>query len=161
MSDQQHQASRIVNGVKVNAAIVYHSFSGNTEEVAELIERKLLDIDWIVSIYKIGSGFIPDLSNYDICFFGTFTWEKGRLPDETEDFLEFNNLPSNTALFGTGDTQFGGDRLFCKALDVIASTYRTPYIPLKIEQSPRGAQESKVFKWVGTIIEKNKGDNLN
>lgn len=140
-----------------NAIIIYCSYSGNTEEVADLIGQTLMNVGVEVEMYRIGSGFIPELSTYDICFVGTFTWEEGGVPEEIDDWLEYSNLPKNTAMFGTGDTQFGGDTLFCKAVDTIATRYRTRYIPLKVEQSPRGSQEEKVYRWTNQIIELNQG----
>ncbi|MGG0667891.1 flavodoxin [Lederbergia citrisecunda] len=141
-----------------NALIIYHSFTGNTEEVAELIAKTLEDSNVNVELYRLGSGTVPEPSTFDICFLGTFTWEEGLLPEEMEDFLEFANLPENKAVFGTGDTQFGGDSMFCKAVNTIVSKYGAKYIPLKIEQSPRGTQEKKVTKWTEQIIRINKGD---
>jgi predicted ribonucleotide reductase-associated flavodoxin len=141
-----------------NAIIIYHSYTGNTEEVAEIIQKQLLSNGIQVDIHRVGSGAIPDPANYDICFVGTFTWEEGSLPKEIEDYLDYSVLPSNTAIFGTGDTQFGKDSTFCRAVNIIANKYGYKYIPLKIEQSPRGAQEKKVVSWTQQIININKGD---
>ncbi len=79
---------------------------------------------------------------YDYIFFGTFTWDKGSTPDEVKDFvLEIGYKPNNVAVFGSGDTQFGGDDLFCNAVDKLAKFYNSKWAGLKIEQSPRGSQE--------------------
>lgn len=138
------------------AIIVYHTFSGNTEEVAEIIEETLKESKYEVDLYRVGSGFIPELVSYNLCLLGTYTWDEGTLPEEMEEFIEFNNVPENTAVFGTGDTQFGGDALFCKAVDILAIKCKAKYIPLKIEQSPRGVQENKVRKWSRQIIARNE-----
>lgn len=144
-------------GVKVKAIVIYHTFSGNTKEVADLISKELESSGFEVESYEVGSGYIPEPTLYDICFLGTFTWEKGNIPEEMEDYLDFTDLPRNKAIFGTGDTQFGGDALFCHAVNKIVNKHGTKYIPLKIEQSPRGSQEQKVCKWAQSIISLNRG----
>ena len=140
-------------------AVVYHSFSGNTEEVAELIERALVKQGFSPVLHRIGVDDVRDYTDYDLLFLGTFTWEKGAVPEEMQDFLFDTDLPKNIAVFGTGDTQFGGDDLFCVATQKVAINTKSTYIPLKIEQSPRGSQEGKVSTWTNQIIEacKKKG----
>lgn len=46
----------------VRILICYASYSGNTKEVAELIEKRLLEEAYSVNVYRIGSGTIPDPS---------------------------------------------------------------------------------------------------
>lgn len=140
-------------------AIVYHSFSGNTEEVAELIESALVNQGISPVFHRIGIDDVRDYTDCDLLFLGTFTWEKGAVPEEIEDFLYDTDLPENIAIFGTGDTQFGGDELFCMATQKVAIYTKSTYIPLKIEQSPRGSQEDRVLSWVNQIISscKKKG----
>lgn len=54
-----------------------------------------------------------------------------------KDFIwEIGYKPENVAVFGTGDTQFGGDELFCKAVDKLVQFYNSKWPGLKIEQSP-------------------------
>jgi flavodoxin I len=55
-------------------------------------------------------------------------------------------------IFGTGDTQFGGDTLFCKAANKLAKFYASPFPLLKIEQSPRGPQEKIVMRWTEGVV---------
>lgn len=84
---------------------------------------------------------------------GTFTWGKGATPDDVKDFVyEIGYKPPNVFIFGTGDTQFGGDTLFCHATDKLAKFYQSSYEPLKIEQSPRGSQETKVMEWTEGVL---------
>ena len=79
---------------------------------------------------------------------GSFTWEQGATPDEVKDFVaDVGYKPENVYVFGTGDTQFGGDALFCNAAVKLARFYASAYEPLKIEQSPRGVQQEKVIEW--------------
>lgn len=137
------------------AIICYLSYSGNTEEVAQLIKKTLIEVGYEVDMYMIGDGLVPDLSPYNLKFFGTFTWDKGSTPDDMKDFVwEIGYKPDNVAIFGTGDTQFGGDALFCTANDRLAKFYHSEYETLKIEQSPRGYQEKIVKKWTMEVIKK-------
>lgn len=135
------------------AIICYLSYSGNTEEIAEIIEEKLL-LDRIdVDMYEIGIDPPVDLAKYDFIFVGTFTWDHGSTPDEIKDFvLEVGYKPKNIAVFGSGDTQFGGDELFCRATDRLAKFYESVMPPLKIEQSPRGSQEALVKSWLEGVL---------
>ncbi|CAM3984187.1 flavodoxin [Lederbergia lenta] len=134
--------------------ICYASYSGNTKEVAELIEQRLLEeVNHSVFVYRIGTGIIPDPSLFDLIMIGTFTWGKGATPDDVKDFVyEIGYKPPNVFIFGTGDTQFGGDTLFCHAAEKLAKFYQSTYKPLKIEQSPRGSQENTVIEWTEGVL---------
>lgn len=145
----------------MKAIICYLSYSGNTEEVAELLKRQLEENDYQVDMYTIGFGTIPDLSIYDKLFFGTFTWDRGSTPDEMKDFVrEIGYKPNNVYVFGSGDTQFGGDELFCGAVDRLVKFYSCSYKGLKVEQSPRGSQEKIVTKWLKGVIENGESKNI-
>ena len=132
----------------VSFLIAYATWSGNTQEVAELIKKTLNRHEVEVVLHRIGSGPIPEPSDFDSLIVGSFTWEKGATPDEVKDFvLDVGYKPENVYVFGTGDTQFGGDALFCLAAVKLAKFYHSKYPPLKIEQSPRGTQEQDVTEW--------------
>ncbi len=133
--------------------IAYLSYSGNTEEIAQYIEARLHYDGAEVDTYEIGYGMIPDVSQYDKIFLGTFTWEYGYTPDEIKDFVsEVGYKPKNIAVFGSGDTQFGGDDLFCRAVDRLVTFYQSPWDGLKIEQSPRGYQERLIDQWLEGVL---------
>ena len=136
------------------ALIAYASLSGNTEEVAHLIGDTLDKYGIDVDYYRIwDGGNTPDPSDYDAMVIGSYTWDMGATPDEVKDFAaDIGYKPERVYVFGTGDTQFGGDVLFCKAAVKLAKFYETPVEPLKIEQSPRGAQETKVREWAMSIL---------
>ena len=134
--------------------IAYLSYSGNTEEVAELIEARLRESGVSVDMYEIGFGVVPNVREYDFLCLGSFTWDYGGTPDEVKDFiLEVGYKPENVAVFGTGDTQFGGDELYCLAVDKLVRFYQSKWSGLKIEQSPRGHQEAYVNEWVEGVLE--------
>ncbi|MGM8211526.1 flavodoxin [Virgibacillus sp. W0430] len=138
----------------MNILIAYLSYSGNTEEVATFIHNRLIDDGLHVDMHEIGIDPFVDVSRYDYLFLGTFTWEEGATPDEVKDFVrEVGYKPENVAVFGTGDTQFGGDALFCKAAEKLAIFYNSKWEPLKIEQSPRGYQEQRIDYWLEGVLQ--------
>lgn len=135
--------------------ICYISYSGNTQEVATMLQEVLSE-NHEVTLHKVGvSKGIPTLQDYDFVIYGSFTWGKGELPVKFKNFIADTNYkpdPSKVAVFGTGDTQFGGDKIFCNAVNRLSKFYGTN-TTLKIEQSPRGSQEVKVIEW-GREIER-------
>lgn len=138
---------------KLNAVIPYLSYSGNTEEVAELIAETLTESNVSPTLHRIGIDLPIDPEANDFIFLGTFTWETGSTPDEVKDFIiEVGYKPENLAVFGTGDTQFGGDTFFCRAVDRLCKFYQSPWDGLKIEQSPRGSQEQLVKEWTEGVL---------
>jgi len=138
--------------------IAYVSYSGNTEEVAQFIQKQLEEQQWAVDMHEIGYDFpIPPMEDYDYIFIGTFTWEMGSTPDEVKDFiLDVGYKPNNIAVFGSGDTQFGGDALFCRAVDKLVTFFESDWEGLKVEQSPRGQQEKIVENWLERVLKNAK-----
>ena len=49
----------------VSFLIVYASWSGNTQEVAEMIEETLVAENIAVTTYRIGGGVIPNPRDFD------------------------------------------------------------------------------------------------
>lgn len=142
-----------------NALIAYASLSGNTQEVAELIRQELEKHNIAVTLYDVENfnQTFPNVREYDAFFIGTYTWAHGSTPDELKDFIaDVGFKPEPTYVFGTGDTQFGGDDLFCISAVRLAKFYHSPCEVLKIEQSPRGSQEPVVINWVQQVLEEHK-----
>jgi len=138
----------------LKALIVYFSYSGNTEEVAEHIASRLKQDGWVVHLHHIGYGLSIDPSGYHLTFIGTFTWDYGEVPDEVEAFIaETGTQLENVAVFGTGDTQFGPEMQYCKAVDELVSVYQSKWPGLKIEQSPRGMQEKLIDEWLEGVLD--------
>ncbi|WP_038111197.1 flavodoxin [Tuberibacillus calidus] len=140
----------------VRVLICYASYSGNTEEVAEGIQKRLLEMGMDGDLYRIRPRLtdLPNPSEYDAFVIGSFTWVKGSTPKLVKDFVaKLGIKPHPVFVFGTGDTQFGGDGLFCRAADKLARFYASPFPPLKIEQSPRGDQEMIVDEWTKGVAD--------
>src|SRR5699024_9790676 len=138
--------------------LAYATMTGNTEELAEIVydqlctQLKEYEVEkYYIDFFKAPQVF--DVDKYEAVFLGTYTWRQGFSPEEVDQFITVNDLRKTTVyLFGTGDIQFGED-LYCLALDKAYQYYGSPRAPLKIEQSPRGEQESKVIEWTNKIIE--------
>jgi len=138
----------------LRALIAYLTYSGNTEEVAELIGSELEKYDVSVTWHRIGFDPVPNMEMFDFKFLGTFTWDYGETPEEVKDFvLDVGYKPDHMAIFGTGDTQFGPENQYCLAVDKLVKFYNSPWSGLKIEQSPRGAQEIYVKNWVEGVMQ--------
>lgn len=123
-------------------------------EVAEYIKDILKSDRLSVDMHRIEVDPPIDVSEYDYIFIGTFTWDYGATPDEIKDFvLDIGYKPENVAVFGTGDTQFGGEEQFCQAVDKLVKFYESKWDGLKIEQSPRGYQEQFIDKWLEGVLQ--------
>lgn len=143
--------------------------SGNTEEVAELIEATHTARGDQVALFeadRIGVREANNLSTYDLVYFGSYTWADGVLPDEMKDtfrlLLKELTVPiRQAAVFGTGDKMFVH---FCRAVDEMAyhlSKYGIPLAGelLKIEQSPRN-QPYNVRNWAERLA-RNAEEGVN
>lgn len=93
------------------AKIVYASMTGNTEEISEIIEDKLIDAGLEVEREEcsdVESDFFDDA---DICIVATYTYGDGDLPYEIEDFFEDLADEELTdkifGVVGSGDTEYG------------------------------------------------------
>ncbi|WP_261132248.1 flavodoxin [Bacillus sp. Marseille-Q3570] len=92
--------------------ILYASMSGNTEEMADLIERGSGsdNIDIVKKQIDIDDISVDELRTYDGLLLGSYTWGDGDLPDEMEDFyddLEDVDLSGNrAATFGSCDSMY-------------------------------------------------------
>lgn len=138
--------------------IAYASLSGNTAEVAELIKKNLQEVGVASDLFLIdGMTDPPAVEEYDALIIGTYTWDYGSNPGEILDFVaDLDYKPEPTYVFGTGDTQFGGDELYCRAAMRLSNFYNSVVAPLKIEQSPRGSQEQLVRNWTKEVLNKER-----
>ncbi|SDM42175.1 ribonucleotide reductase-associated flavodoxin, putative [Sediminibacillus halophilus] len=107
-----------------------------------------------VTLYNIlGNEPFPNVQAYDAMLIGSYTWNNGQTPFDVKDFVaDLGYKPENVFVFGTGDTQFGGDDMFCLAAEKLARFYHSPLPSLKVEQSPRGEQEQEVINWMKGVL---------
>lgn len=107
--------------------ILYASSTGNTEEIACLLEESLdrEKFEVVLKNLEMEEMDANELLEYDGILFGTYTYDDGDLPFETEVFsdrLETLDLSGKViGLFGSGDTAYS---LFCQAVDEMKEAFR-------------------------------------
>lgn len=133
-----------------NILLVYATMSGNTEAMADLIEKGLLEAGASVDRHEAMDIDAELLNDYEHIIFGTYTWGDGDLPDELMDIAEdMENLEftgKTFALFGSGDTSY---EFFCGAVDELEKTItsrggRVVLPSVKIEMNPEGSEEEEL-----------------
>ena len=70
------------------AKIVYASMTGNTEEIADIVAKKLEELGHTVDVDECTTVDAADFEDADICIVATYTYGDGELPDEIVDFYE-------------------------------------------------------------------------
>ena len=105
--------------------LIYGTDTGNTEEVAYLLQEK---IDWaVVEIHNIASCAAEDIAQYQTLILGIPTWDFGGIQADWEDFwpiLEDMSFANKTiALYGLGD-QLGYGYYFLDALGLLHDAVR-------------------------------------
>ncbi|MGZ9868257.1 flavodoxin domain-containing protein [Priestia endophytica] len=136
----------------MNILIAYESLSGNTEEVAEIIEEELSTYEVSVKIHDLRMKIDDELiASSDLLLIGSYTWGDGELPDRMRKFLKSIikekqlQLPP-VAIFGTGDTDF---YFYCRAVDEMAfhlGKVTKVINTLKNEQAPRSKNQIRKVK---------------
>ena len=134
-------------------AIIYASMSGNTEAIADLIEKGLKEAGAEAEKFEAmdidGSVF----TEYNHLLIGAYTWGDGELPDEMLDLYDemddYDFSDKTIALFGSGDTAYD---IFCGAVDLLAEKIQDnkgslAIESLKVECFPDGEQEDACLEF--------------
>lgn len=118
--------------------IFYGSTSGNTQEVAEEIAKKL-GVDK-ADLHDV-SRAKADFAAYDVVLFGSSTLGMGDLQDDWESFIDqvkkADLSGKKVALFGCGDSSSYSDT-FCDALGKIYDAIKGKGCELIGQVSPEG-----------------------
>ncbi|MFN2746017.1 flavodoxin [Bacillus sp. z60-18] len=131
--------------------LVYASMSGNTEAMADLIEKGLLEGKADVDRHEAMDIDAALFNDYEHMIFGAYTWGDGELPDEFLDIykdMEGLDFSGKTfAVFGSGDTSY---EHFCGAVDILEEKIKELggeiVIPsVKIEMNPEGEEENQLL----------------
>lgn len=143
--------------------LVFASLSGNTEEIADIIQTKLAS-DAEVTRRHIDMDDIEavELENYDGILFGTYTWGDGDLPYELEDFyddmdhLNLQGVPA--ACFGSCDSSYPE---YGAAVDIISEKLQEKGAELlepnlKIELDPEGEEITRCEEFAEQFLSKWK-----
>ena len=70
------------------AKIVYASMTGNTEEIADIVAKKLEELGHTVDVDECTTVDAADFEDADICIVATYTYGDGELPDESLTFTK-------------------------------------------------------------------------
>ncbi len=104
----------------MSIAIFYGSTTGNTENIAEMINDEMDGL--ITHMANITDTEPGELLNYEVLIFGIPTWNVGELQYDWEDFLptlkELDLTGKKIALFGLGDS-YGYSENFLDALGLL------------------------------------------
>lgn len=101
------------------ALIVYASWTGNTEEIAEILTEKLEELGVEVKLLECHQADPKDFMDYDIAVVTTYTYgSQGSLPEEIEDFhFDLGEVDLNGKIYGvlgSGEEIYG---FFFKSVD--------------------------------------------
>lgn len=109
------------------AKIVYASMTGNTQEIAEIVQEALEDQGVETELTEITQAVASDFEDADICVAAVYTYSdgaEGLLPEEGMDFFEdLKELDLTGKVFGTTGS---GDRFytdFATAVDMFADAF--------------------------------------
>ncbi|TMW70927.1 flavodoxin [Alteribacter natronophilus] len=138
----------------MKCGIFFVSMSGNTEDMADMIEAEVKTIDNTVKVEKHEMDEVEagELTGYDVIFLGSYTWGDGDLPYEAEDFydeLEDVDLSGKVVgVFGSGDRDYPH---FCSAVDMLAERAekqgaRTVPSNVKIELAPDTEEDEEQIR---------------
>ena len=99
-------------------ALFYGSTTGNTEDIAEQIQRTLDDVE----LFDIAEEPLDQFADYDLVILGIPTWDYGEIQSEWEDIwdeidsIDFSG--KTVALYGLGD-QIGYGEWFLDAMGLL------------------------------------------
>ena len=98
--------------------IVYASMTGNTEEIAEIINDEFEKANADVEMMTSDEASPEDFEDADICVVATYTYDEGDIPDDIIDFYDdLADVSLDGKIYGvagSGDTFY---EFFCKAVD--------------------------------------------
>lgn len=106
--------------------ILYVSSTGNTEQIAHLLNETLSDKDFDITTLSFDFTNLDSLNllQYDGILFGTHTYDDGDLPFETEIFLDtllkLDLSNKVVGIFGSGDTSYS---FFCEAVEIMKDEF--------------------------------------
>ncbi|MFN7249989.1 MAG: flavodoxin [Anaerobacillus sp.] len=133
--------------------LVYASMTGNTEEMANLVEKGLQTEGVTVDKKDVIDVDLSTLEEYENIILGAYTWGEGALPDEFLDLyddMETIDLSGKTfAVFGTGDS---GYAIYCGAVDLLEDVIKEKggklaLEGLKVENCPEGEDEDRSIQF--------------
>lgn len=142
----------------IQVLILYASSTGNTEEIAKLLEKELDQNVFNITLEALEMGNIDShhLLEYDGILFGTYTYDDGDLPFETDIFCDVLRTVNMTGkvvgVFGSGDTAYDQ---FCSAVDLMKVEFKQQHAEtiqhtVKIDLYPDEEEDFQSIKKLAT-----------
>lgn len=142
--------------------ILYASSTGNTEEIGRLLQEALIQKNLPATLknLEMDEMDVQQLLDFDGILFGTYTYDDGDLPFETEVFsdqLETMDLSGKiVGIFGSGDTAYF---LFCQAVDEMKERFEKANATViehtvKIDLNPDEAEDFASIKKLADQFQK-------
>lgn len=141
--------------------ILYASSTGNTEEIAHILEQQIDRDAFAVTLWNLELDEIhaQELTKYDGVLFGTYTYDDGELPFETSVFCDsLTNVDLSgkvIGVFGSGDSAY---YQFCEAVEVMKEEFnRSGAVVLeyavKVDLYPDEVEELSSIKKLAGLIQ--------
>lgn len=144
---------------KIKVLIVYATWTGNTEEIANLLYNEFTSRNTEVGLYECQQVNASDFANVDICVVATYTFGRdGELPDEIYGFfddLALIDLHGKVyGVLGSGDLYYD---YYCKAVDEFDLQFRKTGAKkgtenLKIDTSANENDKINIAKFASELI---------
>lgn len=143
----------------ISALIAYASFTGNTEQIAKMLQKAFIDLG-IQAEMKEGAQMSPkEFLHYDIAVVATYTYgAAANLPEEIEDFyfeMEQLKLPTQVyGVLGSGETFY--DKFCQSVLDFDVQFQKTGAIKgtgnLLIEEAPNDEDHKNIVEFARNLL---------
>ncbi|MFA7616948.1 MAG: flavodoxin [Moheibacter sp.] len=142
------------------ATIIYASWTGNSEEIAEYLAESFQKLNVEVRLSECQQIDAKDFLDADICVVSTYTFgSRGDLPDEIVGFyFDLEKIDLTGKVFGatgSGEEFYG---YFCKSVDDFDKQFeKTGAVrgaePLKIELNPSEEDEKRLDEFAKSLLD--------
>lgn len=146
------------------ATIIYASWTGNSEEIAEYLAESFRKLNVKSSVHECQQVDPDVFQDSDICVVSTYTFgSRGDLPDEIVGFyFDLEKLDLTGKVFGacgSGEEFYG---YFCKSVDDFDKQFeKTGAVrgaePLKIELNPNEKDEKRLDEFAKSLLDTWEG----
>lgn len=139
--------------------MVYASLSGNTEIITDIIAEHLTEIGHQVVVKSFDFDVIDmtTLHEYDAVLVGTYTWDDGELPYESEDFyIDVETVDISDIIFGVYGSADSFYDTYGLAIDLMADRIKNQggnllAERLKIDLEPNNSDMPLIEEFVNRI----------
>lgn len=139
-------------------AIIYASVTGNTKELANLLESSFQQYGLFPFLCEASRFPHEKLKEFDAIVIATYTWGSGEIPGSMrpvyEAFEQQNSKHIITGIAGTGDSFYPH---FCGAVEAFKDMLyvrTTLAASLKVELAPQASDSSRCRLFVESILKR-------